>query len=58
MDGSRLAFNVLRTGDAAVWIADFGPPPSLEIPTAGTLGLRALALLLAAGAVVTLRRSS
>lgn len=58
MDGSRLAFNVLRTGDAAVWIADFGPPPSLEIPTAGTLGLGALSLLLAAGAVVTLRRSS
>lgn len=55
MDGNRFAFNVLRTGDGAVWLADFGPPASLEIPTAGGWGLAGLSVLLAASAAMVLR---
>lgn len=56
MDGNRLAFNLLRTGDGAVWLADFGPPPSLEIPTVDAVGMAIVALLVAAYGGLALRR--
>lgn len=58
MDGDRLAFNVLRPGDGAVWIADFGAgaPSVLEVPTLETWALAALALGLLVAASRVLRR--
>jgi hypothetical protein len=57
MDGDRLAFNVLRPGDGAVWIADFGAgaPSVLEVPTLETWALAALALGLLVAASRVLR---
>jgi hypothetical protein len=53
----RLAIEVQRGNDIAVWLADLGGPSSaLEVPLLSRIGLAAFAALLGAAALVGLRR--
>lgn len=53
----RLAIEVQRGNDIAVWLADLGGPFSaLEVPLLSRIGLAAFAALLGAAALVGLRR--
>lgn len=59
LSGDRLAVEVQRAEDGAVWIADLTgePAPSpLEIPTVSTIGLTLFLFLLAIGGLATVNR--